>query len=72
MLISILSYKSSNIFIIDINHGGQILQKLRGHDGEIHGVVWCPTLGEELYNQENEQGKIVTNRNNKIFVYSKL
>ena len=31
-----------------MKRGGYILQKLRGHDEEIHSLVWCPVPGEEF------------------------
>ncbi|XP_013417476.1 gem-associated protein 5 [Lingula anatina] len=41
-------YKSGLILLVDISQNGAILHRLRGHDDEVHCVVWCPTLGEEV------------------------
>ena len=40
-------YKSGSVLIVNTERNGQVVQRLRGHDEEIHGVCWCPELGEE-------------------------
>ncbi|GCB76510.1 hypothetical protein scyTo_0016566, partial [Scyliorhinus torazame] len=35
------------IVIIDINRKGEVIHRLRGHDGEIHFLSWCPQLCEK-------------------------
>uniref|UniRef100_UPI00398EDF24 gem-associated protein 5 isoform X2 n=1 Tax=Pristiophorus japonicus TaxID=55135 RepID=UPI00398EDF24 len=42
-----LGYKDGMIVIIDINRKGEVVHRLRGHDGEIHFLSWCPQLCEE-------------------------
>ena len=41
-------YRSGTILLLDVKRGGYILQKLRGHDEEVHSLVWCPIPGEEF------------------------
>ncbi|XP_067900168.1 gem-associated protein 5 [Heterodontus francisci] len=42
-----VGYKDGMIVIIDINRKGEVIHRLRGHDGEIHFLSWCPQLCEE-------------------------
>ena len=44
----ICRYKSGLILLIDVKKGGYILNRLRGHDEEIHSLAWCPVPGEEF------------------------
>ncbi|XP_041050023.1 gem-associated protein 5 [Carcharodon carcharias] len=39
-----VGYKDGMIVIIDINRKGEVIHRLRGHDGEIHFLSWCPQL----------------------------
>ena len=48
MVCHLFRYKSGQILLIDVKRGGYILNKLRGHDEEIHSLVWCPVPGEEF------------------------
>jgi len=40
-------YKSGVILVLDVRKEVQVLQRLRGHDEEVHCVVWCPISGED-------------------------
>ncbi|XP_078062482.1 gem-associated protein 5 isoform X2 [Mustelus asterias] len=42
-----VGYKDGMIVIIDINRKGEVIRRLRGHDGEIHFLSWCPQLCEK-------------------------
>ena len=42
------SYKDSTLLLLDVNKGGVVQQRLRGHDEEIQSICWCPQLGEDL------------------------
>ncbi|XP_038652180.1 gem-associated protein 5, partial [Scyliorhinus canicula] len=39
-----VGYRDGMIVIIDINRKGEVIHRLRGHDGEIHFLSWCPQL----------------------------
>ncbi|XP_022084839.1 gem-associated protein 5-like isoform X2 [Acanthaster planci] len=43
-----IGYKTGLVLIVDISGKGQILQRLRGHDEEVHSVCWSPGLGEDI------------------------
>ncbi|XP_072120245.1 gem-associated protein 5 [Mobula birostris] len=42
-----VGYKDGMIVIIDIHRKGMVVHRLRGHDGEIQSLAWCPQLWEE-------------------------
>ncbi|XP_051869754.1 gem-associated protein 5 [Pristis pectinata] len=42
-----VGYKDGMIVIIDIHRKGAVVHRLRGHDGEIQSLAWCPQLCEE-------------------------
>ncbi|XP_043560145.1 gem-associated protein 5 [Chiloscyllium plagiosum] len=44
-----VGYKDGMIVIIDINRKGEVIHRLRGHDGEIHFLSWCPQLCESQF-----------------------
>ncbi|XP_048399577.1 gem-associated protein 5 isoform X2 [Stegostoma tigrinum] len=44
-----VGYKDGMIVIIDINRKGEVIHRLRGHDGEIHFLSWCPQLCEPQF-----------------------
>ena len=52
----LLRYKSGLVLIVDISGPGVVIQRLRGHDDEVHCVSWCPNLGEDI-RQRTEDGK---------------
>ena len=64
-------YKSGNIILADINRNGTILQKLRGHDEEIHCLCWSPIPGEDLSVNGSESSGIDFNVSNVEFVLLK-
>ncbi|XP_048244264.1 gem-associated protein 5-like [Haliotis rufescens] len=43
-----VGYKSGNILLLDMSSRGYIQHRLRGHDDEVHSVVWCPVPGENV------------------------
>ncbi|XP_032885648.1 gem-associated protein 5 isoform X2 [Amblyraja radiata] len=50
-----LGYKDGMIVIIDVSRKGAVVHRLRGHDGEIQALSWCPQLcdGRILGRSEN-------------------
>ncbi|KAL6084100.1 hypothetical protein STEG23_009091 [Scotinomys teguina] len=62
-------YKDGIVVIIDISKKGEVIHRLRGHDDEIHSIVWCPLSGEDclsIHQEENSEepnipnGKLIT------------
>ncbi|XP_076130089.1 gem-associated protein 5 [Alosa pseudoharengus] len=52
-----IGYKDGLVAVIDISKKGAMLHRLRGHDDEIHALVWCPRAGEErLYSRPEDGG----------------
>ncbi|XP_067852096.1 gem-associated protein 5 [Heptranchias perlo] len=55
-----VGYRDGMIVVIDINRKGEVIHRLRGHDGEIHFLSWCPQLNEEgllgRYDNTSETG----------------
>uniref|UniRef100_A0A4W6DQL4 Gem nuclear organelle associated protein 5 n=1 Tax=Lates calcarifer TaxID=8187 RepID=A0A4W6DQL4_LATCA len=53
-----VGYKDGMIVLIDVSKKGEVMQRLRGHDDEIHSLVWSPVTGEDtLYNRpEDSEG----------------
>ncbi|XP_015254322.1 PREDICTED: gem-associated protein 5 [Cyprinodon variegatus] len=50
-----VGYKDGMIVLIDISKKGEVMQRLRGHDNEIHSLAWSPQIGEEaLYARADE------------------
>lgn len=49
------------IVLIDISKKGEVMQRLRGHDNEIHSLAWSPLIGEDtLYTRaEDHDGNFV-------------
>jgi gem associated protein 5 len=47
------------VVIIDISKKGEVIHRFRGHDDEIHSIVWCPLPGEDCLsiNQEENAGR---------------
>ncbi|XP_072040500.1 gem-associated protein 5-like [Amphiura filiformis] len=43
-----VGYKNALVLLIDINNKGNILQRMRGHEDEIHSICWAPSSGEIL------------------------
>ena len=55
----------------DINRNGTILQKLRGHDEEIHCLCWSPIPGEDLCVNDSESSGINFNVSSVEFIFLK-
>uniref|UniRef100_A0A4W3GL49 Gem-associated protein 5-like n=1 Tax=Callorhinchus milii TaxID=7868 RepID=A0A4W3GL49_CALMI len=51
-----LGYKDGMIIVMDISMKGEVIRRLRGHDGEIHSIVWCPEPGEGALQGRGEDG----------------
>ncbi|KAI4880888.1 hypothetical protein NFI96_029768 [Prochilodus magdalenae] len=50
-----VGYKDGMIALIDISKKGDVIHRLRGHDEEIHALVWCPEPKEEdLYSRPED------------------
>jgi gem associated protein 5 len=51
-------YRNGAVVIIDVSKKSrEIVQKLKGHDEEIHCVCWCPIQGEEISKEESKIDK---------------
>ncbi|XP_012728852.2 gem-associated protein 5 isoform X1 [Fundulus heteroclitus] len=51
-----VGYKDGMIVLIDISKKGEVMQRLRGHDNEIHSLAWSPVIGEDaLYTRAEDQ-----------------
>ncbi|XP_069754122.1 gem-associated protein 5 [Narcine bancroftii] len=42
-----VGYKDGMIVIVDVSRKGAVVHRLRGHDGEIQSLSWCPQLCQE-------------------------
>ncbi|KAM6984625.1 gem-associated protein 5 [Aplochiton taeniatus] len=42
-----VGYKDGMIVLIDVSKKGEVVQRLRGHDDEIHSLAWAPLANEE-------------------------
>uniref|UniRef100_A0A1A8M009 Gem (Nuclear organelle) associated protein 5 n=1 Tax=Nothobranchius pienaari TaxID=704102 RepID=A0A1A8M009_9TELE len=51
-----VGYKDGMIVLIDVSKKGEVMQRLRGHDNEIHSVAWCPVTGEDAFSSRAEDG----------------
>ncbi|KAL3879528.1 hypothetical protein ACJMK2_031822, partial [Sinanodonta woodiana] len=49
-----VGYKNGLILVIDVKKAGMILNKMRGHDEDVHSLAWCPISGEEFKSQQEE------------------
>ncbi|XP_063784441.1 gem-associated protein 5 isoform X2 [Pseudophryne corroboree] len=49
-----VGYKDGMVVLIDISRRGEVTHRLRGHDDEIHCLVWCPQPREEDLTQKLE------------------
>ena len=44
-------YKTGIVLVVDISgQRSDVLQRLRGHDEEVHSVSWCPPTGSDCTN----------------------
>ncbi|XP_012664133.1 gem-associated protein 5 isoform X2 [Otolemur garnettii] len=56
-----IGYKDGIVVIIDISKKGEVIHRFRGHDDEIHSIVWCPLPGEDclsINQEENSEPEI--------------
>uniref|UniRef100_A0A1A7Y5I9 Gem (Nuclear organelle) associated protein 5 n=1 Tax=Iconisemion striatum TaxID=60296 RepID=A0A1A7Y5I9_9TELE len=51
-----VGYKDGMIVLIDVSKKGEVMQRLRGHDNEVHSVAWCPVTGEDAFSSRAEDG----------------
>ncbi|XP_040005893.1 gem-associated protein 5 [Xiphias gladius] len=50
-----VGYKDGMIVLIDVSKKGEVTQRLRGHDDEVHSLAWSPLPGEgALYSRPEE------------------
>ncbi|KAJ8266854.1 hypothetical protein GJAV_G00135440 [Gymnothorax javanicus] len=56
-----IGYKDGMIVLIDISRKNEVIHRLRGHDDEIHALVWCPQIGEGPLFSRPEETAEVTN-----------
>ncbi|KAM8835184.1 gem-associated protein 5 [Synchiropus picturatus] len=42
-----IGYKDGMIVLVDVSKKGQVTHRLRGHDDEIHSLVWCPLENQD-------------------------
>nr|CAB3248745.1 gem-associated protein 5 [Phallusia mammillata] len=49
-----VAYKSGAASVFDITGRGSVLRKLRGHNNEIHSIIWSPHCNEDIFFPENE------------------
>ncbi|XP_028277545.1 gem-associated protein 5 [Parambassis ranga] len=52
-----IGYKDGMIVLIDVSKKGEVLHRLRGHDDEIHSLVWAPLATEGSLNPRPEDGE---------------
>lgn len=52
-----LSYKDGMIALIDVSKKGEVMQRLRGHDDEIHSLAWSPLANEDPLYGRSEDGE---------------
>lgn len=45
------------IVLIDVSKKGEVMQRLRGHDDEIHSLAWSPVPGEDALSSRQEDSE---------------
>ncbi|KAK2494064.1 hypothetical protein MC885_020609 [Smutsia gigantea] len=50
-----IGYKDGIVVITDISKKGEVIHRLRGHDDEIHSIVWCPLPSEDCLSINQEE-----------------
>lgn len=45
------------IVLIDVSKKGEVMQRLRGHDDEIHSLAWSPVAGEDVLSSRQEDSE---------------
>ncbi|XP_061659471.1 gem-associated protein 5 [Syngnathoides biaculeatus] len=51
-----VGYKDGMIALIDVSKKGEVTQRLRGHDDDIHSLAWSPLASEDVLNWRAEAG----------------
>nr|XP_020442714.1 gem-associated protein 5 isoform X2 [Monopterus albus] len=52
-----IGYKDGMIILIDVSKKGEVMHRLRGHDDEIHSLVWSPLAREDALCSRPEDGE---------------
>ncbi|XP_040907522.1 gem-associated protein 5 [Toxotes jaculatrix] len=52
-----VGYKDGMIVLIDVSKKGEVMQRLRGHDDEIHSLAWSPVPREDALNSRPEDSE---------------
>ncbi|KAM7374027.1 hypothetical protein PAMP_006704 [Pampus punctatissimus] len=52
-----VGYKDGMIVLIDVSKKGEVMHRLRGHDDEIHSLVWSPLANEDTLYCRAEDGE---------------
>lgn len=45
------------IVLIDVSKKGEVMQRLRGHEDEIHSLAWSPLAREDAFYSRPEDGE---------------
>lgn len=45
------------IVLIDVSKRGEVMQRLRGHEDEIHSLAWSPLAREDTFYGRPEDGE---------------
>ncbi|XP_023262094.1 gem-associated protein 5 [Seriola lalandi dorsalis] len=53
-----VGYKDGMIVLIDVSKKGEVMQRLRGHDDEIHSLAWSPLPGEDALCSRPEDSEV--------------
>ncbi|KAG7217173.1 hypothetical protein INR49_027714 [Caranx melampygus] len=53
-----VGYKDGMIVLIDVSKKGEVTQRLRGHDDEIHSLAWSPLPGEDALYSRPEDSEV--------------
>lgn len=54
-------YKDGMIALIDVAKRGEVMQRLRGHEDEIHSLAWSPLDREGSLSSRSEDGEGLQN-----------
>lgn len=50
-------YKDGMIALVDVAKRGEVMQRLRGHEDEIHSLAWSPLDKEGSLSSRSEDGE---------------
>lgn len=45
------------IILMDVSKRGEVMQRLRGHEDEIHSLAWSPLAREDTFYSRAEDGE---------------